>query len=126
MNGIEILATQEVAIAWTFSWVGFFIMFGFAIGLFVVAGCIAGLVHSDAKLCGGIIIIGVLISIFFGMLIGYGAQEPTKHETRYKITISDDVPMNEFLERYEIISQEGKIYTVREREIIEDGKWRIG
>ena len=126
MNGIEILAAQKVATAWTFSWTGFFIMFGIAIGLFVIGGCIAGFVHRDVKLCGAVIGIGVLVSIFFGMLIGYDVKEPTKYETQYKITISDEVPMNEFLERYEIISQEGKIYTVREKEVIEDGKLRIG
>ena len=34
----------------------------------------------------------------------------------YKVTIDDSVSMNEFLDKYEIIDQEGKIYTVKERE----------
>ena len=33
----------------------------------------------------------------------------------YQITVSDDVTMNEFNEKYEIISQQGEIYTVVER-----------
>ena len=39
----------------------------------------------------------------------------TKYETQYKVTISDEVKMDEFCEKYEIIEQDGKIYTVRER-----------
>lgn len=41
---------------------------------------------------------------------------PTAYETHYKVLISDEVSMNEFLEQYEIIDQEGKIFTVREVE----------
>ena len=33
-----------------------------------------------------------------------------------KVTINDSVSMNEFLDKYEILDQEGKIYTVKERE----------
>ena len=33
----------------------------------------------------------------------------------YKVTIDDSVSMNEFLDKYEILDQEGKIYTVKEK-----------
>ena len=36
--------------------------------------------------------------------------------TRYKITISNEVKFNEFNEKYEIISKDGNIYTVEMRE----------
>lgn len=35
---------------------------------------------------------------------------------KYKVTIDDTVSMTEFNSRYEIISQEGKIYTIIEKE----------
>lgn len=38
----------------------------------------------------------------------------------YKVIIDDNVSVNEFIEKYEIIDQEGKIYTVIEKEIQED------
>ena len=38
-----------------------------------------------------------------------------EYETHYKVTISDEVEMNDFYETYEIVEQDGKIYTVRER-----------
>lgn len=34
----------------------------------------------------------------------------------YKVAIDDSVSINEFLDKYEILDQEGKIYTVKERE----------
>lgn len=36
--------------------------------------------------------------------------------TRYEVTISNEVKFNEFNEKYEIISKDGKIYTVEMRE----------
>ena len=36
--------------------------------------------------------------------------------TRYKVTISNEVKFNEFNEKYEIISKDGNIYTVEMRE----------
>ena len=53
---------------------------------------------------------------FYGSLFGNACDVSTTYETQYKVTISDEVLMNEFLERYEIVDQEGKIYTVRERD----------
>lgn len=41
--------------------------------------------------------------------------EPTdKYE--YQVTIDDSVSMTKFLEKYEIIKSDGKIYTIREKE----------
>lgn len=65
-------------------------------------------------------LIGFFISLPIGMLPAFAAS-PIEYETRYKITISDEVSMNDFLERYEILDQEGKIYTVREVGV-EDGE----
>jgi len=36
-------------------------------------------------------------------------------ETHYQVTIDDTVSMTEFNERYEIIEQDGLIFTVKER-----------
>lgn len=47
--------------------------------------------------------------------MGITFETPSKYETQYKVAVSDEVLMNEFNEKYEIVEQEGKIYTVRER-----------
>ena len=52
----------------------------------------------------------------FGTLVGRTTGDPIEYETQYKVVIDDSVSMNEFIEKYEIIDQEGKIYTVREKD----------
>ena len=118
MTGVEILAMEEVAVAFEFGWLGFWIMFG----LCVIVGAIWSIVNTlngeyDWAIIPGTVVLAIIIGSFFGVLLGIATNgEPTVYETQYKVTVSDEVPMNEFLERYEIINQEGKIYTVRERE----------
>ena len=114
MTGVEILAMEEVAIAFGFCWEAFFIML-------IAGGLVATFISAlatcndeyDVSVTVLTILLGVvlLLSILLGN-IGHG--EPTEYETHYKVTISDEVSMNDFLERYEIVDQEGKIYTVRE------------
>ena len=116
MTGIEILAEQEVATEFAFNWTAFWITFGVIFGIFVLIGIITSVCSDDWPnlLCG--IIIGVITGLFFGAMVGDKAlHTPVAYETQYKVTVSDEVPMNEFLEKYEIIDQEGKIYTIRER-----------
>lgn len=49
------------------------------------------------------------------------------YETRFKVTIDDTVPYNAFTERFEVVSQEGEIYTIRYRdggtEWIDNAEW---
>ena len=52
----------------------------------------------------------------FMMLFGLISNKNSIDYVEYKATIEDSVSMNEFLDRYEILDQEGKIYTMRERE----------
>lgn len=117
MNGIEILASNEVAIAWaSWDWTSFLIVTGITFGLALIVGFITGLSEMDTFFGLFVfIIIFVIGSGLFGVGAGFTCGEPIEYETQYKVTIDDSVSMNEFIEKYEIISQEGKIYTVRER-----------
>ena len=113
MAGVEILATQEVAIAFGFSWENFWMAFV----IVTIIGCFIGLLVSLSNSDFVNIVVGVILGAIFGIIAGVGIGVdgiPTEYETQYKVTISDEVIMNDFLERYEIVSQEGKIYTVRE------------
>lgn len=38
-----------------------------------------------------------------------------KYQTRYEVTISDDVNFNEFNSKYQVVKQEGLIYTIVEK-----------
>ena len=117
MSGVEILATEEVAIAWaSWNWKGFLFTVGLAFFVAIIAGILAG--ASDDWELGVIIFLVVFIvgGALFGILAGCTTGEPIEYETRYKVVIDDSVSMNEFIEKYEIIDQDGKIYIVREKE----------
>ena len=121
MTGIEILATREIATEFAFNWNVFLITFSVILGMFVLIGIFISLVSYDwSNLIGGIVAgaaIGMLIGAWFGDAV---LRTPVTYKTQYKVTISDEVSMDEFLEKYEIIDQEGKIFTVRERSVEED------
>ena len=115
MTGVEILAMEEIVTDSVFNWTVFWIVLGVLFGVGIFIGVIASVGTYDwSNLVIGVFF-GLIAGIFFGSLSGNEASIPTEYETQYKVTISDEVSMNEFLERYEIIDQEGKIYTVRER-----------
>lgn len=109
MTGVEILATGEGAT-------------GFepnsAVFLFVLAFCIIGgiVIGSKDKEYGLGALVGLVIGLCAGLLsaVVVGIVELEYYPT-YKVTISDEVSMNEFMNKYEILNQDGKIYTVKER-----------
>ena len=118
MNGVEILTSNEVAVAYEkFNWSNFWIAIGLIAAIAIVAGIITGVCSYDCVI--GImvsIVVFIVFTVIIGMLVGGLTVEPIEYETQYKVTIDDSVSMNEFLDKYEIIDQDGKIYTVRERE----------
>ena len=61
-------------------------------------------------------IIGLILSVIFSPMFGDTERTPIEYKIQYKVIISDEVSMNEFIEKYKIIEQEGRIYTVVERD----------
>ena len=113
MTGVEILATQEVATVFGFCWENFWMSLFIATILGAFVGFIAFLPYDDLIN----LVVGCVLGVIFGVIVGVGLGAnslPTEYETQYKVIITDEVPMKDFLDKYEIISQEGKIYTVRE------------
>jgi hypothetical protein len=120
MTGVEILVMNQIVVDTRFDLMSAGGMFGIAFGLFILGGLIASLLYDDWWYMRSLIFAGIIFGIVFGLIVGFCDGIPTEYETHYKVVISDEVFMNEFLERYEILDQEGKIYTVREREGVED------
>lgn len=116
MTGVEILAIEEIIVDELFNWDVAAFSFAIMFCIFLLFGVIIGVGSRDQKQ----IVVGMILGVMFGIVVGLvgGSAEaiPTEYETQYKVTISDEVFMNDFLERYEIVDQEGKIYTVRERD----------
>lgn len=108
MNGIEILSTSTES---EFLVVPFLLITIFTMFAFVVIDLCE---HGDVDF----VVIPACLGLVFGACI-YGLifHEifPTEYNT-YKVTISENVSMTEFYEKYEILDVDGQIYTVRERD----------
>lgn len=115
MTGVEILAIEEVATAFNFNWMSCWDAAAICMVVCVAIGSIISLTDGDAIGIVAFSILGVLVSAMCGPIAGYADQIPTEYESHYKVIITDEVSMNDFTDKYEIIDQEGKIYTVRER-----------
>ena len=120
MTGVEILAAKEVVVSSTFNWtvclIAFFLTFAIAVGVAILM-FVYSFDACDIAVC---VFAGVLGGCFVGGLFGSSICVEKQYETQYKVIISDEVSMNEFLSKYEIISQEGRIYTVRSLEEVHD------
>ena len=115
MEGVRILAqapVYETVYSWGWSWAGF------ALSILAVV-VLAFIIFS---MCNGGDIAGLLFLIFVGFLgtsvyyFSIGNSEKVYSHEEYKVIIDDSVSLNDFYEKYEVIGQEGEIYTVIERE----------
>ena len=116
MTGVEILTSAEVVSEAAFNLTTFWTTFGIAFGIFVIVG-IGEWIFDNCEwaVIPAFAVLGLFAGGLFGAMSGAIFEIPTAYETQYKVTISDEVSMTDFYEHYEVIDQEGKIFTVRER-----------
>ena len=116
MTGVEILTSNEVAIEYAFNWTVFWIVGGIALVIITAIG-IYSYVNGecDFGIIPSLFIIGICAGSMLGSTLGRAFETPKAYTTEYQVTISDDVSMTEFYEHYEVIDQDGKIFTVREK-----------
>lgn len=115
MTGVEILTSKEIVVETAYSWTAFWICAGIILAL-----CIAfGLYNSMGENDYGHLFLGLLAGVVLGCLSGVIAaiafSTPATYETQYDVIISPEVSMTEFYERYEVIEQDGRIFTIREK-----------
>lgn len=115
MPGVEILNTtihyKEVMPTWALIVV---------IAIMVipaVAMLIGSIVRSDLLFTIGSIslILGFVLALIIGAKIRQTTNEIEYIE--HEVLVDDSVSLTEFNEKYEIVSQKGKIYVVREKEL---------
>ena len=117
MNGVEILSSETIYnTILPKCWLGIGLGCGF-IFAFAMALCFA----NDRIVLGLVCIALMFGSAIVGSLGGTPSATDVNH-IEYKVTIDDSVSMNEFLDKYEILDQEGKIYTVKERNYEENSQ----
>lgn len=125
MNGITVLSVGEyvetIGGAWSFM-AALLLVFGIIVAL---AGAITFLVSKGAGTA-----IGLFACFIGGCMLASSSREyknsgPQINIPQYKITISDSVPYNEFVEKYEVLNIEGKIYTVIDKVEYETAKAEV-
>ena len=115
MEGVRILAqapVYETVYSWGWSWAGF----ALSILAVVVLAFIIFSMYNGGHMAGllFLIFVGFLgISVYY---FSIGNSEKVYSHEEYKVIIDDSVILNDFYEKYEVIGQEGEIYTVIERE----------
>lgn len=118
MTDVEILAIEEAVVSNKFNYPIFGIILTFLIAIIATEYLAT---FGTTRFIDDIPWLGIILAIAVGVcvLAGWITNEP-QYETQYKVTVSDEVSMNEFFEHYEIIDQEGKIYIVREKDGINE------
>lgn len=115
MSGVEILSVIEEPIL-LFNEEAFGITFFITLVVFFFIGSYMAITESEWIYFIAIPILGIIAGVVFGLMAGgLFTQITDEVEISYKVMVSEEVSLNDFMEKYEIIDQEGKIYTVRER-----------
>ena len=117
MDGVTILNSFEVVTKTVFSWPAFWagVIIGAVISL--ICAIIFGIIEGEwSAFFFELLFFTLLISPFIGLLSGKViCPEEVDWETRYEVSINEEVNMQEFMDKYEIIETRGSIYTVREK-----------
>lgn len=119
MNGVTILNSVEIVAETAHGWnnrctISFCIM---AAGLLLLLYMLWVSGKCREEVFNVFSVIGVAMFVFglvFTILF-YKIENPIAYKTQYQVTADDTVSLNEFLEKYDIISIDGKIYTVEEK-----------
>jgi hypothetical protein len=112
MQGVTILNefSSIVDRHWTTS-----TMIGFIITILIVCFCnVLALSYFGDLGYTVIILIVVVFSIFGINSIIYFTTEPV-YETHYQVIVDDSTSVVDFLNRYEVLDQQGKIFIVKEK-----------
>lgn len=115
---MEILATIPI---YTYPWIYKLLL---AVAIVIIGGgvmsCLMAFdVHSHTPALVGLILIVIGL---FGASLTTNAMERTSvlDYNTYKVTLDETISAQEFLDKYEIISREGKIFTIKEIEVDEE------
>lgn len=107
LEGVEILSTCIQYIkAFNFNLFFGIVMVALITGImcFIIMG-----EHEAIVLC-------LISGIFIGSAVGTVNARTIGEYPIYKVTVSEDVNFTEFNNKYEVLSQDGKIYTIKERD----------
>ena len=110
MTGVEILSSKIIYNTVLPGWYGalaLMLMFAFYVGI-----CVFSSYNKMGWTITSCVLVVVSVVV---MTLALCSNHNSIRHIEYKVTIDDSVSMNEFLDKYEILDQEGKIYTIKEK-----------
>ena len=117
MDGITVVNTIQGICGYGDGWTlgfGFLAFLGTAMAVLAIFVIYTMIADGDG---GGIFML--LIAIGVSILLWFGAYEQYHTKPIYGpqqvVLVDDDVPLNEFMDRYVIVAHEGELYTIYER-----------
>ena len=120
LEGIEILnETAVYGYSEIFNWRTFWTLFGASMIVALIMCVLMWIGDEDFMTSLGLFLMAFILISFLSVIAGFSTvpEDPNIIDhIEYQVTISDSVNLNEFLEHYEIIDQQGKIYTIKERD----------
>lgn len=113
-KGIEILNAYEVTNeAWASD------MFaGVCLAIIATLSLLISITYGSslkANFCEFCITVVLFVIMLPSCIYTFRNLPENKYQTRYEVIISDDVNFNEFSSKYEVVKQEGLIYTIIEK-----------
>ena len=116
MNGVEILKETAIYENLFPQWFCKYLLVACVMCVIISLAAFAFYLKEKDSVDKYISIIMLVLTAVGSSLFIYGVFPSQKVAyTEYQVTIDDSVSFNEFTEKYEIIVQEGKIYTVKEK-----------
>lgn len=114
MDGVTILTAKDV-VAESFH-VGIGTIVGLSIFIIsVIIGIILAIHDKDSMPIFIIGLLGLFIGVMMFLLTGAMFSYLSGYEKVYQVTIDETVSMAEFYDTYDVLSVDGKIYTVKEK-----------
>ena len=114
MTGVEILSSETIYNTILPEWCVITLLLSI-----ILVGLISSSI-SNQKFIPTIFWATLMVGCIVIAILALSPNEHSVDYVKYKVTIDDSVLMSEFVEHYEILDQEGKIYTVKEKECEED------
>ena len=111
MEGLTLLSTSVIDNSSVFLILSALSFCLVAESLWLTVDCVMN--HQYGGMIAGIILT-IVSMVVMASCLGVASDHP---QTRYKVTIDETVSMVEFYERYEIIDQDGLIFTITEKEV---------
>lgn len=111
MEGVTILQTiPQMESTWGWNWIFLLYLIPLALGIMLI-------VMAYKFQIGGLIVFGILIIYFSigGALVCASEEGEVRSHDHYQVLIDDSVSMVEFMDKYNIIEQQGITYIIEEK-----------